>query len=126
MDGLVKTISNKNSSPRDKTDAYLTLMQHLLGAEVEIAESSIRNHVPNLLKVLKLHIGIRTNSKDLSLAALKALGAILSRTNLVKLASSTLLADIMEGLCDLLVADKEKQCLEFNYLFYYKNNETKV
>ena len=74
IDHLVKIVSRAGNSSNDKTDAYLTIAQHLQ-SDMHTAEQCLTKHASKLLQLLKTHIN--TNQKrqtELALAALLTLG----------------------------------------------------
>lgn len=112
MDNLIKITCSKSSSTKDKTDAYITVVQILSKDKNALENSIATNYGPNLLNSMKTHIDSRTErTKEVSLAALKALGCYLSMSSdlLQKLHGEDILSDIIECLCRLLQSDKGKQ-----------------
>ncbi|XP_004870087.2 telomere-associated protein RIF1 isoform X1 [Heterocephalus glaber] len=93
---LLETLEDSSASPGEQTDAYLSLTSRMTGEEGKEVIVEIEKNLPQLYKVLKIHIS--SQNSELSSAALQALGFCLYNP---KITSGLSEADIQELLSEL-------------------------
>ncbi|XP_024119721.1 telomere-associated protein RIF1 isoform X2 [Oryzias melastigma] len=103
---LLETLEDDAAGEAEQIDAYLTIANRLSGDDGRHFLLEVEKHFPRLGKVFLVHIG--SASKELSHAALQALGFCMFYSQVALCVSDVLAAEILSALCSLISKTTKK------------------
>ncbi|KAF6726840.1 Telomere-associated protein RIF1 [Oryzias melastigma] len=103
---LLETLEDDAAGESEQIDAYLTIANRLSGDDGRHFLLEVEKHFPRLGKVFLVHIG--SASKELSHAALQALGFCMFYSQVALCVSDVLAAEILSALCSLISKTTKK------------------
>ncbi|NXC42176.1 RIF1 protein, partial [Penelope pileata] len=103
---LLETLRDPAAPPGDLTDAHLSLVSRLTGAEGKEFTADVRKHFPQLCKVFKAHIS--SENSELSNAALQALGFCVFNSKITSELSATEVEDLLSTVNSIAMKVSDK------------------